>query len=54
MWFFVSEDGQGLVAYALILILVAIVVVAGLSLVGADVLNLYTNATDVAAKTFTR
>ena len=54
MWFLASEDGQGLVAYALILILVAIVVVTALGLVGVDVLRLYTDAAEVATKTFTR
>lgn len=54
MWFLASEDGQGLVSYALILILVAIVVVAALGVVGVDVLRLYTDATEVAVKTFTQ
>ena len=39
MWFRSDEDGQGLVEYALILILVAIVVIAILALIGPQLGN---------------
>jgi pilus assembly protein Flp/PilA len=38
-----GEKGQGLVEYALILVLVAIVVVASMKLIGCEVQNTYTN-----------
>jgi pilus assembly protein Flp/PilA len=37
-----TESGQGLVEYALILLLMAVVVVAGLTLFGVSVNSLYT------------
>ena len=43
MLFHPSEDGQGLVEYALILMLVAIVVVVILAVLGPAVGNLYSN-----------
>ena len=41
MLFHTNEDGQGLVEYALILVLVAIVVIAILTLVGPQVGNVF-------------
>ncbi|MBC8099564.1 MAG: hypothetical protein H7Y11_08980 [Armatimonadetes bacterium] len=38
-----NDDGQGLVEYALILVLVAIVIVVALSLFGSAVGNVYSN-----------
>lgn len=38
-----DEEGQGLVEYALILILMAMVVIAGLSIVGTLTKNVYSN-----------
>jgi pilus assembly protein Flp/PilA len=43
MLFHPNEDGQGLVEYALILMLVAIVVVVILAVLGPAVGNLYSN-----------
>jgi pilus assembly protein Flp/PilA len=40
---FKSEEGQGLVEYALIIVLVAIAVVGALSLLGGTVNNTFTN-----------
>lgn len=37
-----AEDGQGLVEYAMIILLVAVVVVAGLTLFGTGLNGLYT------------
>ena len=39
--FFAPEQGQGLVEYALILMLIAIVVITSVQLFGLDVLGLY-------------
>jgi pilus assembly protein Flp/PilA len=36
MWFF-KEDGQGLVEYALVLILVAVVIIAIITLLGPEI-----------------
>ena len=41
MLFLTREDGQGLVEYALILVLVAIVVVAILALLGPQIGNVF-------------
>jgi pilus assembly protein Flp/PilA len=41
--FIVNEEGQGLVEYALIIALVAIVVILALTLLGNRVSNAYTN-----------
>jgi pilus assembly protein Flp/PilA len=41
--FIVNEEGQGLVEYALIIALVAIVVIFALTLLGNRVSNAYTN-----------
>jgi pilus assembly protein Flp/PilA len=41
--FFAKEEGQGLVEYALILVLIAIVVIGILSLLGTQVSNVFTN-----------
>lgn len=38
-----SEDGQGLVEYALILVLVAVVVIAALALLGPALGNIFSN-----------
>ena len=40
------EEGQGLVEYALIIFLVAIAVIAALTLLGGQVSNIFTNITD--------
>ena len=40
-----GEDGQGMVEFALILALVALVVIVALLLTGAQVTNLYSNIT---------
>ena len=41
--FFAHEDGQGLVEYALILVLIAIVVIGILSLVGQQVSEVFSS-----------
>lgn len=41
MLYFPREDGQGLVEYALILMLIAIVVIIAVALLGTSVLRLY-------------
>ena len=41
--FFAKEDGQGLVEYALILVLIAVVVIAILSLVGGKVSTVFSS-----------
>ena len=41
--FIVNEEGQGLVEYALIIALVAIVVLVAITLLGRKVSNTYTN-----------
>ncbi|MCJ7739235.1 MAG: pilus assembly protein [Anaerolineae bacterium] len=43
MLFLPAEDGQGLVEYALILLLVSLVVIAALVLFGPAIGNLYSN-----------
>ena len=40
-----SEKGQTLVEYALILVLIALVVIAALTLTGQNVSNMYSNIT---------
>lgn len=40
---FWEEDGQGLVEYGLIILLVALVVIGALSLVGTDIATFFTN-----------
>lgn len=42
--FFYCEAGQGLVEYSLIILLVALVVIGGLSLFGNNVSKFFTNA----------
>jgi len=39
--FFAKEEGQGLVEYALILVLIAVVVIAALSALGGNIANLF-------------
>ncbi|MDQ2999341.1 MAG: Flp family type IVb pilin [Chloroflexota bacterium] len=41
--FFAKEDGQGLVEYALILVLIAIVVIGILTLLGGKVSTVFSN-----------
>ncbi len=41
--FFAKEDGQGLVEYALILVLIAIVVIGVLTLLGGKVSTVFSN-----------
>jgi pilus assembly protein Flp/PilA len=43
MLFFLKEKGQGLVEYALILVLVAVVVIAILALLGPAISNIFRN-----------
>ena len=43
MLFFSKEKGQGLVEYALILVLVAIVVIAALTLLGPVIGNMFSS-----------
>ena len=50
MWSLSSEEGQGLVEYALILVLVAIVVIAILALLGPQIGNVFSQV--VNALTF--
>ncbi len=40
------EEGQGLVEYALILVLVAIVVIAILALIGPQIANIFSRVTN--------
>lgn len=46
MLFLHREDGQGLVEYALVLVLVAIVVIAILTLLGPRIGNVFSQITD--------
>lgn len=46
MLFLQREEGQGLVEYALILVLVAIVVIAILTLLGPQIGNVFSRITD--------
>ncbi|MFQ6100490.1 MAG: Flp family type IVb pilin [Anaerolineae bacterium] len=46
MLFLPREEGQGLVEYALILVLVAIVVIVVLSLLGPTIGNIFSNIVD--------
>lgn len=39
--FFAKEEGQGLVEYALILVLIAVVVIGALTLLGNNISNLF-------------
>jgi pilus assembly protein Flp/PilA len=41
-----NEEGQGLVEYALILVLVAIVVIAILALLGPQIANIFSRVTN--------
>jgi pilus assembly protein Flp/PilA len=45
------EEGQGLVEYALILVLVAVVVIAILMLVGPQIANIFSRVTNGLAPT---
>jgi pilus assembly protein Flp/PilA len=46
MMFLPREEGQGLVEYGLILMLVAVVVIAILAILGPTVGNIYSNIVD--------
>jgi pilus assembly protein Flp/PilA len=46
MLYLPREEGQGLVEYALILVLVAIVVIAVLMLVGPQIANIFSKITN--------
>ncbi|KPK13364.1 MAG: hypothetical protein AMJ56_02175 [Anaerolineae bacterium SG8_19] len=48
MLFLTHEDGQGLVEYALILVLVAIVVIAILAILGPQIGNVFSQITCLA------
>ena len=47
MMFIPREEGQGLVEYGLILILVAVAIVVALSLFGTELQGLYSQVADV-------
>jgi pilus assembly protein Flp/PilA len=47
MLYLTREDGQGLVEYALILVLVAIVVIAILALLGPEIGNVFSRIVSV-------
>ena len=51
MLFLTREDGQGLVEYALILVLVAIVVIAILAILGPQIGNVFSQITNALAGT---
>ena len=51
MLYLAHEDGQGLVEYALILVLVAIVVIAILAILGPQIGNVFSQITDTLANT---
>ena len=40
--FLMNEEGQGMVEYGLIIALVAIVIIAGITLLGGNINNLFT------------
>lgn len=44
--FIKKEEGQGMVEYALIIALIAIVVIAALILLGPELVNIFNNITD--------
>ncbi|GIV87423.1 MAG: pilus assembly protein [Chloroflexus sp.] len=44
--FFAKEEGQGLVEYALILVLIAVVVIGALSLLGGNIRDLFNQLAD--------
>ncbi len=46
MLYLPRDEGQGLVEYALILVLVAIVVIAILALLGPQIANIFSKVTD--------
>ncbi len=46
MMYLPREEGQGLVEYALILVLVAIVVIAILALLGPQIANIFSQVTN--------
>jgi pilus assembly protein Flp/PilA len=45
--FVANECGQGMVEYSLILMLVALVVIGGLTLLGGNVATFFTNASNI-------
>ncbi len=51
MLYLPREEGQGLVEYALILVLVAIVVIAILTLLGPEIGNAFSRVTNALATT---
>lgn len=51
MLYLAHEDGQGLVEYALILVLVAIVVIAILAILGPQIGNVFSQITNTLAGT---
>lgn len=51
MMYLPREEGQGLVEYALILVLVAIVVIAILALLGPQIANIFSQVTNGLAGT---
>ena len=44
--FVMNEEGQGMVEYGLIIALVAIIVIAGISLLGKNIGNLFNTVAD--------
>ena len=51
MLFAAKEKGQGLVEYALIIVLIAIVVIAALTLLGPQIGNVFNKITNELGKT---
>ncbi|MEF3273656.1 MAG: Flp family type IVb pilin [Chloroflexus sp.] len=43
--FFAKEEGQGLVEYALILVLIAVVVIGALTILGQNINNMFNKLT---------
>ena len=46
MLFLPREEGQGMVEYSLLLVLIAVVIIATLALLGPQVAQLFTRVTD--------
>jgi len=51
MLFAAQEKGQGLVEYALIIVLIAIVVIAGLTVLGPQINAVFTSISDTLGAT---
>ena len=46
--FFLSEEGQTLAEYAILLVLIALVVIVGVTIFGQDIFNLYNDFLNTA------